>query len=158
LPGRGRGLFRPAEGGSGLRRDSPGQALEERLRLAGQPGFGCALGPGLQEVTGLRGGAPSSPRPLVRAATPVGTSPGGLRLPWGGYRRGFSGENRCNRSFAWVSSLSGVAAETPGGVHLGKISLIIAFCNLETLRLLSSCCTGKSLRPRAKEDRIMALY
>src|SRR5262249_61732145 len=35
--------------------------------------------------------------------------------------RRFLGENRCNRSFAWVSLPCEVAAETPGGVHLGKI-------------------------------------
>lgn len=30
-------------------------------------------------------------------------------------------ENRGNRSFGWVTSPSGVAAEAPEGVHLGKI-------------------------------------
>jgi hypothetical protein len=45
----------------------------------------------------------------------------GRRLRWVGYWRRFFGENCCNRSFAGVRSSVGVAAEAPGGVHLGKI-------------------------------------
>jgi hypothetical protein len=47
----------------------------------------------------------------------------GLRWRRQGYRRRFSGENRCNRYFAVVASAVGVAAEALGRVHLGKIGL-----------------------------------
>src|SRR5262245_17959891 len=46
---------------------------------------------------------------------------GPLRPRWGGARRCSRGENRCHRSFGWVSSTPEVAAEAPGGVHLGKV-------------------------------------
>jgi hypothetical protein len=45
----------------------------------------------------------------------------GRRLRWVGYCRRFFGEFRCHRFFAGVRSSAGVAAEAPGGVHLGKI-------------------------------------
>src|SRR5205823_1036823 len=54
-------------------------------------------------VSVLRAGAPGSSRDS--AAT------GGV----------FWERNRCNRSCAWVTSRSGVAAEFPGSVHPGKI-------------------------------------
>ena len=34
------------------------------------------------------------------------------------------GENRCSRSFGWVGSTPEVAAEAPGGAHLGKFGWI----------------------------------
>jgi hypothetical protein len=49
----------------------------------------------------------------------------GRRLRWVGYRRRFFGENGCNRSFVGVRSSNVAAAETPGGVHLGKISYTV---------------------------------
>ena len=50
----------------------------------------------------------------------------GRRRRWVGYRRRFFGGDCCNRSFAGVRSSAGVAAEAPGGVHLGKIGQKVA--------------------------------
>jgi hypothetical protein len=33
--------------------------------------------------------------------------------------------NSCNRSFEGLTSAAGVAAEAPGGVHLGKIGYVV---------------------------------
>jgi hypothetical protein len=48
----------------------------------------------------------------------------GLRPRWKRSRRRFSRENRCHRSFGWVSSTVRSVAEAPGSVHLGKIGFM----------------------------------
>jgi hypothetical protein len=57
------------------------------------------------------GGGAREKRLVHRAQAAVGRLPAAL----------FWGENRCYRSFGWVTSPSGVAAEAPGCVQLGKI-------------------------------------
>ena len=51
----------------------------------------------------------------------------GLRPRRRGYWRRFFGENRCNRSFGWVTLFPGVAVEAREGAHLGKIGYL--FCS-----------------------------